>query len=80
MTRVGSSRFSVSHRGHFLDKCSGYSFLMVQTEWREFWPSATIAAVLEYHLGSWKILFALSPWKDSSILIDSGESTQFSTP
>ncbi|CAI8047693.1 hypothetical protein GBAR_LOCUS26394 [Geodia barretti] len=47
--------------------CRNLSFLMVQTEWSEFQPSATIAAVLEYHFGSFRILFAIPPWKHSSI-------------
>ena len=32
--------------------CTNLSFLMVQSEWKEFQPSAILAAMLEYHLGS----------------------------
>ena len=59
--------------------CRKRNFLMVHVEWREFQPSATLAAVLEYHLGSWRIRFATSPWKRSSMLMESADMTQFST-
>ena len=49
--------------------CKNLSFL-VQMECRDFHPSATIAAVLEYHLGKCSILFGISPWKESIILIE----------
>ena len=53
-----------------------YSFLMEGI----LAQSATLAAMLDYQLGSLRILFTTSPWKHSSILMDSGDKTQFSTP
>ena len=39
----------------------------MQIEWMECQPRATQAAVLGYHRGNFKILFASSPWKRSSL-------------
>ena len=57
--------------------CRNLNFLMVHIECREFQPSATLAFVLEYHLGSWRILLAISPWKHSSILMTCVHATIF---
>jgi len=61
-------------------RCKNPSFLSKILLSTDSKPAITTAAVLEWCLGHFRILFAISPWKASRLLIMALFSSQFSLP